>query len=161
MKKFLLVALFFLLSGCGNNTGETKLTTDDVIKAFQKAGLPIGRIEVYSEETDPEHLLGRPGHYIGKCAWEDTRYRAKTPEEQAIQDVFFKSQGANGLTGGFIEAFESQDELQSREKLLRTAYENNPLVFQYIFVHKNIILRIDQEITPQQAEEYKSVLNNI
>lgn len=157
-----LMCSIFILNGCGSGASEEpKLSAEDVLKRFVDSGLPIGRVDTYTDENDPEHLLNRPGHYIGKCAWEDTRYQATTPEGKAAEDVMYKELGVSGLAGGFIEVFETKEALQAREGLLRAAYENNPAIHQYIYVHKNIIIRVNQQVTPKHAEEYQKALTSL
>jgi len=49
-------------------------TAREFIAGFKRAGLPVGKVHCYTEDNDPNNLLGRPGGYIEKCSWADTRY---------------------------------------------------------------------------------------
>ncbi len=122
--------------------GEKDFTAEDVVSAFVDAGLPVGEVIIFTEETCPNDLLGRPGQYIGKASWEDTRIEQYGDEPK----------------GGTLETFDSQDLLEKREEYLKALITELPMFTQYMYVHKNVILRIDKELTPSQAEEYNDVL---
>jgi hypothetical protein len=155
---FLLLSLFLLLCGCSGQAKQaqkseppapkekTEYTATEVLQAFKDAGLPLGRVEEYTAETDPNGLLGRPNQYIGKLNFEDTR--KGDPESDT-------------LTGGTVEVFDSQDNLATRKKYTEAISESASMFAQYIYAHKNILLRIDHQLTPDQAKEYEAVLNNL
>jgi len=117
--------------------------TEKVVEEYKKQ-LPIGKVVNYTTETDPNDLLGRPGQYIDKLSWEDKRI------EQSEDD----------LKGGTIELFDSKENLNKREKYLKQFVES-PMFAQYMYVHDLVIVRIDKELTPDQAEEYNTILENI
>ena len=120
------------------------LTAEDVINRFKILNIPIGKVIAYNEESCPNDLLGRPGQYIGKADWEDTRVE----------------QFGDSLTGGTIEVFDNQDALIKRKEYLEPFLEE-AMFLQYLFVHKNVIVRIDKELTPSQADEYKDALESL
>ncbi|AZO95238.1 hypothetical protein [Halocella sp. SP3-1] len=147
MKKLLVIGLFIILilnsAGCSSSK-IINLTAEEVINAFQDWSIPIDEIEIYTTETDPNNLLGRPGQYIGKVNWSDSRIE----------------QYGDGLKGGTIEIFDSEKELKNRKEYLEPLIEQ-PLFAQYMYVHNNVILRLDNELTPEQAEEYKNILESL
>jgi len=120
------------------------LTDEEVIDRFVLFELPVGETIIYDEETCPNDLLGRPGQYIGKADWEDTRV----------------DQYGDSLTGGTIEVFEDEDTLLKRKEYLEPFLEE-AMFLQYMFIHKNVIVRVDKELTPSQAEEYKDALESL
>lgn len=123
---------------------EDFLTAEDVVERFKKLNMPIGEVIVYNEETCPNDLLGRPGQYIGKADWEDTRVE----------------QFGDSLTGGTVEVFDNQNSSLKRKEYLEPFLEE-AMFLQYLFVHKNVIVRIDKELTPTQADEYKDALESL
>jgi hypothetical protein len=123
---------------------EDFLTAGDVIDSFKTLSIPIGEVIVYDEETCPNDLLGRPGQYIGKADWEDTRVE----------------QFGDSLTGGTVEVFDNQNALIKRKEYLEPFLEE-AMFLQYMYVHKNVIVRIDKELTPTQADEYKDALESL
>jgi hypothetical protein len=120
------------------------LTENDVIATFTAAELPVGEVIVYTEESCPNDLLGRPGQYVGKANWEDTRV-----------DQFGES-----LTGGTVEVFDNQDALIQRKEYLEPILME-AMFLQYMYIHKNVIVRIDKELSPSQAEKYEQVLKTL
>jgi hypothetical protein len=120
------------------------LTAEEVIDRFVVLELPVGETIIYDEETCPNNLLGRPGQYVGKADWEDTRV----------------DQYGDSLTGGTIEVFEDEATLIKRKEYLEPFLEE-AMFLQYMFVHKNVIVRVDKELTPSQAEEYKDALESL
>lgn len=120
------------------------LTEEEVLDRFVIFELPVGETIIYDEETCPNDLLGRPGQYIGKADWEDTRV----------------DQYGDILTGGTIEVFEDEATLLKRKEYLEPFLEE-AMFLQYMFIHKNVIVRVDKELTPSQAEEYKDALESL
>ena len=156
--------LVFFLYGCGTDTTDQQpevideeneaiddvaviadfLTEEEVLERFILFELPVGETIIYDEETCPNNLLGRPGQYIGKADWEDTRVE----------------QFGDSLTGGTIEIFEDEATLVKRKEYLEPFLEE-AMFLQYMFIHKNVIVRVDKELTPSQAEEYKDALESL
>jgi hypothetical protein len=122
------------------------LKIEDILKAFKAAGLPIEKEIIYTEENDTNKLLGRPGQYIAKAKWADKRI------EQPV---------SGDLQGGTVEAFESQENLERRKKYIEKLGEASSLFVQYIFAHKNVLLRLEKALTPTQAAEYEKVLKQL
>lgn len=108
LRIYLLVLLAVTLIGCqsGNNvkpnaTQEVKnipktseiqqLKTEEVMNAFNKANLPIEKEVLFTEEDDPNKLLGRPNQYSGKASWNDKRVKALTPEQRDMTIEVFTS----------------------------------------------------------------------
>jgi hypothetical protein len=120
------------------------LTAEEVIDRFVVFELPVGETIIYDEETCPNDLLGRPGQYVGKADWEDTRVE----------------QYGDFLTGGTIEIFEDDATLVKRKEYLEPFLEE-AVFLQYMFIHKNVIVRVDKELTPSQADEYKDALESL
>jgi len=127
----------------GANPEEPKgpLTSDEIVAAFKAAGLPIGTVQVYDAKNDPNTLLGRPGQYTAKFNFADTRL------EQPKDDV----------TGGSIESFANDKDLQNRVKYVKAITESTPMFAEYQYINGLMFLRIDKGLTPDQAAEYDKV----
>jgi len=52
---------------------QEALTAEQVINYFALKDMPIGNVVIYTEETDPNNMLGRPGGYASKVNFEDER----------------------------------------------------------------------------------------
>jgi hypothetical protein len=151
-----------LVAGCGDSEPERATTTTvtattapsttvaaltarQFIERFKQAGLPVGKVTCFNEDTDPNDLLGRPGGYVEKCDWADKR------EEQLAAD---------DLIGGSIETYERPDGAAMRAQELQ-AFQGGILSTGYTFVVPdggNRVLRIDKELTPTQARRYRQVM---
>lgn len=91
---FLSTVIFFF--GCGSqNALDTSqkematvakpnptLTAEEIIKSLKAAKLPIEKEIVFTAESDPNKLLGRPNQYIGKASWNDKRYKSLTSDSK-------------------------------------------------------------------------------
>lgn len=177
MKKLVLTLAMIGLVGCGGETPphntqppaepqqtqqpqETqkedtaqKISIETVINQFKADGLPIGRVTEQTAESDPNQKLGRPGEYIASAQFEDTRV-----EQMPFDPQFDKH---DLPTGGVIEIFNNTKDLQARQKHIEMAYEAMPSAKQYVFVHNNILLRVEFALTPEQAQAYKLSLEKI
>lgn len=162
-KLFCSVAIFLslLIISCQNSstpssTSETKpvanlsektsLKVSEVIEAMKKAGLPVEKEIIYSAENDPNKLLGRPNQYIEKANWADNR---------------IKQNSLGNLQGGTVEAFDSKETLENRRKYVEEIGKASPLFAQYQYSHKNILIRLEKDLTPEQAAEYEKVIKGL
>ena len=85
------------LVGCGES-GDLPNAQSVALK-LRGQGLPIRSIETYTEENDPNKLLGRPGQYVGKANFRDRR-----AEDDGASDLDVSE-------GGSVEVFASEDEV--------------------------------------------------
>ena len=172
MRKFLLIALCLLAGCTGGGGGEeaAPATTvqgpptagagtatppprpdshakpgpqaKELIAGLKQAGLPIGKVVCYTEETDPNDLLGRPGGYKEKCDWQDRL------EEQPAVDV----------VGGSFEVFASQEAAIHRAEYLKAFAGQGMLSTGYTWIVPEggvTVLRIDKELGSKWAAEYR------
>lgn len=114
-----------------------------IMAAFQEAGLPIGVYVAFTDETDPNELLGRPGSYIAKINFVDARLSSSTV--------------ANFTNGGSIEIFFDQAGAEARKNTIDTLALTVSLAIEYSLVEGRVLLRLSSSLTPAQAEEYKQV----
>lgn len=123
---------------------KTTLTAAEVYQGLKAAGLPIGKYVEYTAETDSNKLLGRPGQYIGKVNFEDSRIDEDT----------------NNLDNS-IEVFANETDLNNRAAYVKAITEKVPFLVQYQYVHKNVLLRLHKALTPTQASEYEAALKKL
>ncbi len=151
MKKILILmlvtVLLFSFVGCGNEAKD-KLTALDYVNSFVNAGLPVENIIEYTEETDPNGLLGRPNQYISKVNFADNR---------------IEQYDASDPLGGTIEVFESKENLESRKSYIEDISGAGLGGEQYMYVSADglSLLRLEFDLTPDQAGEYEEVFMNI
>jgi hypothetical protein len=110
--------------------------------------MPVGKVICYTEETDTNNLLGRPGGYKEKCDWQDRL------EEPVPDDV----------VGGSFEVFESQEAAIDRAEYLKAFAGQGMLSTGYTWVVPEggvTVLRVDKELGSKWAKEYRRVAGRL
>ncbi|MDQ3373545.1 MAG: hypothetical protein M3521_06625 [Acidobacteriota bacterium] len=108
--------------------------------------MPVEKEIIYSAETDPNKLLGRPNQYNEKINWVDKRIKQTSPDN---------------VQGGTIEIFDDIETLEKRKKYIEEIGKSAPMFTQYQYSHKNVLIRLDKELTPPQAAEYEKILKSL
>lgn len=122
---------------------EEPKTAEEIINTVKDSGLPVGTIIVYTEETDSNNLLGRPNQYTSKINFADTRIDQYDEE--------------NNPVGGTVEVFINGEDATARKAYIEALSS----IRQYIYQYKNVLVRIDFDLTPEQAEEYHLAFKDI
>jgi len=145
VKRALLLLLTLVsLSGCsapaGSSASAVSLTGEQVASSLRESGLPVQDIVIFTPQTDPNGYLGRPGQYVVKVSWKDTRQTGTST----------------------IELFEALDLAQARAIDVQRITEENPALRQYIYHQRGAVLRVPTAgITADQAKEYESWLTRL
>jgi hypothetical protein len=115
-----------------------------VVASLQASGLPVTGIVAYTAENDPNKLLGRPGQYIGKVSWKDSR----------------AGQSASEAT---VEWFGDDQSFNARFTYLDGIIKSSPLLLQYMYKNdaRRAIARVPKELTPVQAGDYEVWLKKL
>lgn len=146
-----LLVILISLNGSGWKGSDAVVPTGqppiarDVIDAFVRAGFPVTNVVEYTEETDTNNLLGRPGRYISKVSFDDTRKQIDSLE-----------------LNNTIETFSSPEDAAARKLHLENAWQMTPMIAdQYMFVSENelAILRVSFDILPNDAKMYERAMN--
>ena len=122
--------------------------SQNLAEQIKEANSNVGEIEVFDETTDPNGNLGRPGEYISKADFEDTRL----------------DQYGEYYTGGTIETFENESDCDNRYEYLKAMQDSSLGAFglgQYMYKYDKAIFRIEYDLTPDQAEEYHTQIDTI
>jgi hypothetical protein len=173
----LFVFLLLLLAACGNTstttgssspiqppaatTAPTATSTPQpayagksaaqIVQALKAKGLPIGEVFSYTAENDQNHLLGRPGQYIGKTEFKDTRI-ASTNQGAAIAVS----------DGGSVEVFATVADAQHRFAYLQAlSTSGNALFAEYEYLDGLAILRVSSQLTPTEAKAYEAAFKTV
>jgi hypothetical protein len=121
------------------------LTSEAVLNAFSSANLPLHNIVIYTDETDPNRLLGRPNQYVRKINFADTRAKNVAAEKNPNS----------------IEIFSNLDDLEDRRRYTEAISKSGGPFAQYIYSHKNVLLRLSHDLLPKDAAEYESILKSL
>ncbi|PZR66365.1 MAG: hypothetical protein DLM66_13715 [Candidatus Dormiibacter spiritus] len=121
-------------------------TAAEVVAKLQAAGLPMTAVTEVTEDTDPNHLLGRPHGYTSKTEWRDLRVPGS---------------GSGGTdAGGSVEAFANADDAQARAVYVGGIVKENPLFGSYNYLSRSgaFFLRVSRILKPSEADTYASAL---
>lgn len=136
-------------SSTGKTSDKTSaaksISVNDVLQAFRAADLPLDEVVIYTEETDPNALLGRPHQYTQKASWDDRR-ADPTIRKQRLMTV---------------EVFASAEDLEQRRRYVEAITSSASVFAEYQYVHQNALLRLHHALTPKQAREYESALKTL
>jgi hypothetical protein len=150
MKKVLLFLLMLLmLTGCSSEKKAELPKAESLLTELKEKNSNLDKIQAFTEETDPNKKLGRPGYYISKADFSDTRLDQK---------------GSEYLVGGTLETFSSKDDCDKRAEYINKM--NDPsigilAVNQYIYKYDKVLLRVDYSLTSEQGGEYKMQFDEI
>ena len=118
-------------------------------QAYLKKWIPnIGKIVVYTVETDLNELLGRPNQYTSKVQFADNRLSQEFVEE-------------NDAVGGTVEVFENEKDMNNRKEYIESISSQASIFAEYTYSAGNALLRLDNELTPEQAKEYEEAFYSI
>lgn len=118
-----------------------------VVNALHAAGLPVTLTVVYTAASDPNHLLGRPGQYTAKVAFEDARVKGSDPTELDAID-----------NGGSVEVFATAAQAAARITYIQAFAALAP---EYDYQQGGVLLRVSHLLTPDQAKAYATALAHI
>ncbi len=127
---------------------EDLVDSQSLAEQIKASNSNVGEIEAFDESTDPNGNLGRPGEYISKADFEDTRLE----------------QYGEYLVGGTIETFENESDCNDRYEYLKTLQDSSLGMLaldQYMYKYDKAIFRIEYDLTPDQAEEYHEQIDTI
>lgn len=140
-------ALILTSFGCSMMTASAQpLTALDVVKRLRDQGVPITEALEFTAETDPNHLLGRPGGYTSKTTFRDGRLKTWIEGKYSIED------------GGSVEVYPTASAAKGRRDLLAGISEKAPIIGEYTYLRGTVVLRVSRILTPAQAAEYEAAL---
>lgn len=110
--------------------------------------------KVYTEDDDPNHLLGRPNGYTSKVAFRDSRI------DQKEQDSFDTAADAMER-GGSVEVYEDEAGAQARKDYIQELLKGGGLGSEYDYVRGGVIVRVTGDLAPSKAKTYEAALNSL
>lgn len=155
------LALTALLTACGEGNGPTsapatkapQTTTSPAPVAVKTTpakpkdaatiatALKLGKVKVWTEENDPNKLLGRPGQYTSAASVVDKRTECPA--------------GDSGIScGASVEVFASAEDAGTRAAYIEGVQKGGGLGTEYHTVVGAALLRVTGELTPKQAAVY-------
>lgn len=133
-KRFLIVlTIVILVLSLGGCSKAKQMTAEDYAKKLKASGLSIENLIVYNEETDENKLLGRPNQYTSKVNFDN----------------------------GSIEVFENETDAKNRQDYINKVGETASLFSEYNYLKDNALLRINHELSPEDAKKYEEEFQKI
>lgn len=128
-------------------TAAPKTVTDaqQVLTALRAANLPIDKVRTITAETDANKMLGRPHQYTSKIDFLDTRFPDGKLEEATNN----------------IEVFATPEDAQRRHDYIDGVMKDLPMATQYLILRKNILVRINNAVSPTAAKEYEAAVEGL
>ncbi len=136
-----------VLAGCGETAPPPSAA--NTVQRLKSQGVPISKVETYTEENDPNKLQGRPGQYVGKANFRDRR-----AEDDGLD-------GLDVSEGGSVEVFESEGDAEERENYVKAIGETGGPFAEYDYRRGRVLLRVAGNLTPRQAREYETALEKV
>jgi len=143
---FAVLGLIIGLTACAGATPP--LTAEQVTRQLTEHVATSTLTTVYTAETDPNKLLGRPGGYSSKTAFADSR----------IEPGLFGAAQDSVNGGGSVEVFADEDAATARRDYLQEMGKRLPILTGYNYQSGPVLVRVSRDLTPQQAAEYESAL---
>ena len=137
-------------------TKKEELTAESIANQLKEKNSNVGKIVVYTSETDLNELLGRPNQYTSKVTFEDTRLEQKNKDNE-----FLSEEEKNEPTGGTIEVFSNEEDMKNRKEYIESISSQASIFAEYSYSKGNALLRLDKELTPEQAKEYEEAFYEI
>lgn len=121
---------------------------ESVLQRLKANDLPIGETFTATTATDPDHLLGTPGQYVGKVTFQDTRL-AKDLHGADLSVV----------DGGSILVYPSALDVKNVKDYMQKLNGDGAMFFtEYDYWNGLVLLRLSSQLSPSQAGDYKAVL---
>lgn len=130
------------LAGCGGNTPVAQTAPEPATKVAGDIAnaMALGAVTVWTAETDPNHLLGRPGGYTSAATIVDKRISCTETSTSC---------------GATIEMYPTADEALARSEYIQGILGNGGLLgTEYHYFSGPALLRVTGELTPDQAKVY-------
>lgn len=107
---------------------------------------------IYTPDTDPNHIMGRPGGYVSKASFTDQRI---DPEGAG------NAKKGSVRLGGSVEVFTDKRGAQRRKDYIHALSKGFTDIAEYDYVAGPVLVRVTKALTPSQAREYQEALGEI
>lgn len=136
-------------SAAAPTTTAESLDAAAVLAELQSAGLPITDSAAVTETNDANNLIGRPGQYVSKVAFADSR--VGQPIDQAAP---------GNDAGGSIEVFATASDAQKRSDYIQKSLANlGPAAgTEYHYLTGTALVRVTGVLPPSAAAAYETAV---
>lgn len=140
MRYIITILTVLLLAGCGGKTPVAQTAPEPKTAGQIANTMAVGTVTVWTAETDPNHLLGRPGGYTSAATITDPRVKCTETSTSC---------------GATIEVYPTEAEATARSEYIQGILGNGGMLgTEYHYFAKTALLRVTGELTPDQAKAY-------
>lgn len=100
-------------------------------------------MNVLTEATDTNKMMGRPNGYTSKAFFVDQRH---------------EGEGMEPAEQNTVEVFPTVEDATRRREYIEGVTKGMPMLTQYIIQTGPVLLRLDKVLTPSEAKEYEAAL---
>ena len=94
--------------------------------------------------------------YTSKIIFEDTRL-----EQVNANNEFLTEEERDEPTGGTVEVFNNKEDMEKRKNYIESLSSSASIFNQYIYSNDCVLLRLEHDLTPTQAQEYEKAFNEV
>lgn len=150
----LALTILGVLAGCGSHEplpvvspSDPVVSVNGVLDDITAAGLPADHVTIWTAETDPVGLLGRPNQYVAAASFD-------LPDGDPTATA-----GRIGR-GGVVEIWPDAQSAQARSTFIQNTLKagNGLLGTEYHYLHGPVLLRITGTVPPAEAAKYGKAL---
>ena len=132
-----------MLAAC--DLGESEAQRVEAVIASLERVDSVERMVRFTEDTDPDELLGRPGGYTDGAVFYDARLSCPQPGIDC---------------GAVLEVWEDPGDAEARSEEIKALQLGMQMLgFEHHFVEGSLLLRVNGDLTEPQAEEYDAALS--
>lgn len=139
-------------TACGATASPTQPTAAQVVTRLAQRVPDASPGAVYAADTDPNHIMGRPGGYLSKASFTDKRITAEKPANV--------KEGSVAL-GGSVEVFADSRAAHQRKNYIQALARRLTEVAEYDYVEGPVLVRVAKTLAVAQAGEYDKALREI
>ena len=139
--------IFAAFSGCGSG-GAANVSVKDILERVQSEVATIVSVEMATEATDGNNLLGKQGQYIELGWFTDSRI-----ERNMVVESLLQANPRGTDNGGAIEKFRSTKDAQKRNEYLSKFDGAGILSSGYHEQCGVFVIRVSNKLTASQQNE--------
>lgn len=127
------------------SSSPAAITAATVARTILRAVPQAKQVAVYTDATDPNHLLGRPHEYTSKVEFSDSRIHGAAVQGQPPGSLQY---------GASVEVFADSMDAGARMASIQANAASQPAIMEYDYIHGNVLVRVSHYLTPRQAADY-------
>ena len=124
-----------------------KEVLSDLLRQVDEASL----VKTYTEEDDPNKLLGRPNGYTSKVAFADSRIDQDEADDSQVEKDAIER-------GGSVEVYPDESGAKARADYIQGIQKGGAFGSEYDYVRGGVLVRVTGDLTPKQAKDYQAAL---